>query len=186
MTNVLQGRNLYLIGMMGAGKTSVGQVLAKRLNYRFYDMDVLIERVMQQPIRQIFNDYGEVAFRQIESQVMAELSAYTNAIVATGGGIVLKRQNWSYLHYGIVVWLDVPIEELQRRLHKDTTRPLLQDTDPAVKLQQLFTERHPLYAQADLHVPFVAGESPEHIADRLLAELPKILKPVAPEPKPNP
>ncbi|NER06556.1 MAG: shikimate kinase, partial [Okeania sp. SIO3C4] len=109
---LLQGVNLYLVGMMGAGKTTVGELLAKDLGYRFLDMDSLISQVAGKSINEIFADRGEAGFRQLETNVLAEVSSYKNLTIATGGGIVINPFNWSYLQHGIVVWLDVPIEVL--------------------------------------------------------------------------
>jgi len=177
MNPLPQGINLYLIGMMGSGKTTVGKVLAEMLGYRFFDTDAVIEQLAQQPISQIFATSGEAAFRQLETQVLAELSAYRILAIATGGGIVLDRQNWSYLKHGLIVWLDVSVEEICDRLQGDVSRPLLQGADLQQKLSALLEERRPLYAQADLQVPVDAGETPEAIALRILAEVPKVLKP---------
>jgi shikimate kinase (EC 2.7.1.71) len=103
--DLLRGVNLYLVGMMGAGKTTVGRILAKKLKYHFFDTDAVIAQVANQSIADIFAEQGEEAFRELETQVLGQLSAYTNLIVATGGGIILRLTNWSYLHHGIVVWL---------------------------------------------------------------------------------
>jgi shikimate kinase len=176
MDNFLKGVNLYLIGMMGSGKTTVGQLLAAQLGYQFVDTDVLIERVAGQPIAQIFANAGEAKFRELESQVLAELSAYSRRTIATGGGIILKRENWSYLRHGIVVWLDVPIEQLQARLQTDTTRPLLLDSDPTAKLQTLLNERQPLYAQADVRVICDSNETPEQVSMLVLEKLRQVIK----------
>jgi shikimate kinase len=173
---MLKGLNLYLVGMMGVGKTTIGKLLAQTLNYRFFDTDALISKITQQSISEIFNSAGEPAFREIESQVLAELSAYTYLVVATGGGIILKRENWSYLHHGMIVWLDVPVDLLMLRLQHDTTRPLLRDPDPAGKLQSLLNQRQSLYAQADVRISVSAGETPEQVATRVLEEIPKRLK----------
>lgn len=176
MSELLKGVNLYLIGMMGAGKSTVGKVLANTLGYRFFDTDTVIEQAAQQPIPQIFAESGETAFRQLETQVLSQLSAYTNLVVATGGGIVVTRQNWSYLHHGIVVWLDVPTDVLFERLKDDQSRPLLQSPDPQKTLQVILNQRVPLYAQADLTLTIASGDTPEAIAQRILHELPTILK----------
>ncbi len=182
MKSLLKGINIYLIGMMGAGKTTLGRELAKQLGYRFIDNDAVIEELHGQSISQIFSSVGEATFRQLESQVLAEVSACTNLVIATGGGIVLRRENWGYLHYGLVIWLDVPVELLYARLADDTTRPLLQDADLKEKLQLLLEHRQPLYAQADLRFTLTEEELPEQLATRLLQEIPTILK----EPKSPP
>lgn len=174
---ILRGVSIYIVGMMGAGKTTVGKLLAKELEYRFVDTDVLIERVKGQTIGEIFKTEGEEGFREIESQVLGSLSAYLRSVVATGGGIVLRQKNWSYLHHGIVVWLDLPVEQLYQRLQGDTTRPLLQEVDPLEKLRSLLSERQVLYSQADLHVTMTGEETPEGVARRVLEKIPTIIKP---------
>jgi len=176
----LKGTNVYLVGMMGAGKTTVGRLVAKHLGYRFFDTDKVIEQVTGQSVGEMFSQMGEAGFRQIETQVLAELSAYTRLTIATGGGIVLKRDNWSYLHHGIVVWLDVPVEQLYARLRHDQTRPLLRSPDPLATLEQLLSDRQPLYAQADLRVTLdqlEPPESPDQVATRVLEAIPTVLKP---------
>ncbi|WP_026082885.1 shikimate kinase [Mastigocladopsis repens] len=179
MTNdLLQGVNLYLIGMMGAGKTTVGHLLAQHLSYGFVDTDTVIEKVAgDKPITKIFADDGEAVFRKLESKVLSQVCAFTKLVIATGGGIVVRRENWSYLHHGLIVWLDVPAEVLYRRLAEDTTRPLLQDADPQGKLRSLLEQRQPLYAQADLQITVSEEETPEQIAARVLEEIPCVLKP---------
>lgn len=175
--NFLQGVNLYLIGMMGAGKSTLGQVLATQLGYRFFDSDRLIEQLAGQSVSEIFASSGETEFRQLETQVLAELSAYTRLVVATGGGIVLKRENWSYLRHGIVVWLDVPIDQLQQRLQADTSRPLLQQGDLTNRLETLLSQRQDLYDQADVRVTYQPGEPLEELATRVLEMVRQVLKP---------
>lgn len=177
MNSLLKGVNLYLVGMMGAGKTTVGRLMATHLGYRFVDTDAVIEQLTGQSITQLFAGVGEVAFRQMESQVLAEVSAYTNLAIATGGGIVLRRENWSYLHHGLIVWLDVPAELLYARLQTDTSRPLLNDPDPLGKLRSLLEQRQPLYAQADLRVTVSGEETSVQLAKRVLEEIPTVLKP---------
>ncbi|MGK7905551.1 MAG: shikimate kinase [Hormoscilla sp.] len=173
----LRGISIYLVGMMGAGKTTVGELLAKELEYRFFDTDVLIERVKGKAIGEIFKTEGEAGFREIESQVLESLSAYLQSVVATGGGIVLRPKNWSYLHHGIVVWLDLPVEKLYNRLQGDTNRPLLQEVDPLEKLRSLLKTRQAMYSQADLHITLTGEETPEGVARRVLGEIPTIIKP---------
>lgn len=176
MGDLLQGLNIYLIGMMGTGKTTVGQVLARQLGYRFFDTDVLIERVAQKKINDLFAEEGEDFFRDLESRVLGELSACTRSLIATGGGIVLRPQNWSYLRHGLVIWLDAPISLLVERLAEDETRPLLKTDDLFLKLETLLTNRKSLYQEADLHITIEDQETPEAIASKILARIPSVLK----------
>jgi len=173
----LKGTNIFLIGMMGCGKTTVGQILGQHLDYRFFDTDSLVEQVAHKPVSAIFADAGEAAFREMETQVLAEVSSYPRLVVATGGGIVLARKNWSYLHHGVVVWLDVPVEHLYRRLKADTTRPLLQTEDLQAKLDTLMEERRSLYTQADVRVVLQGDEPPEWVSDRVQEDISKVLNP---------
>ena len=172
----LRGVNIYLVGMMGSGKTTVGRILAKKLKYRFFDTDELIVRVANQSIAEIFAQEGEEAFRELETKVLGELSAYQNSVVATGGGIVARSMNWGYLHYGVVVWLDVPVDQLYDRLRSDTARPLLQEGDIKSKLQSLLKERERFYTQADVRVYAGVGEKPEAVATRAIEEIQKVIK----------
>lgn len=176
MNDLLRGVNLYLVGMMGAGKTTLGRHLATQLGYKFIDTDAALASFTRKSISQLFAAVGEAEFRQLESQVLAEVSCYTNLTIATGGGIVLRRENWGYLHYGLVVWLDVPVEQLYLRLRSDMTRPLLKDVEePLEKLRSLLTQRQPLYAQADLRVTVGGEETPEQLATRVIELIPTVL-----------
>ncbi|MCC5647257.1 shikimate kinase [Nostoc sp. CHAB 5824] len=179
MSSLLKGVNLYLIGMMGVGKTTVGRLLAKELGYRFVDTDNVIAQVTGKSINQLFAEVGEAGFRQLESDVLSQVCAITKLTIATGGGIVLRRENWGYLHHGLIVWLDAPVELIYSRLAEDTTRPLLQDVDPKGKLRSLLEQRTPLYSQADLHITVGEGDMPEDIAKRILEAIPSVLKPQA-------
>ena len=171
MSNLLQGVSVYLIGMMGAGKTTVGQQLAKDLNYRFIDTDQTIEAIAKKPITEIFQTEGEAYFRQLETQVLGQLSAYTRSVISTGGGIITEQINWSYLRDGLVVWLDVDLEILKKRLAKDQTRPL------ADKLETLLETRRSLYAQADIKLSIKSNITPEEISAQIMAAIPTVLKP---------
>lgn len=176
MNDLLQGTSVFLVGMMGSGKSTVGRLLAHQLGYRFYDSDVVIERVAGKTINQIFADDGEESFRQLESQVLSQLSAQIKSIIATGGGIVMQQLNWSYLHHGLVIWLDAPVDVLIDRLREDITRPLLQQENPAQAIQNILDQRRNLYAEADLHIPISAEDTPEQIVSRIIAEIPTVLK----------
>ena len=176
MNDMLQGMNVFLVGMMGAGKTSVGRLLARQLGYGFCDTDAAIEAVARKTINQIFADDGEEAFRQLETQVLSHVSAETKLTIATGGGIVMRPFNWSYLHYGLVIWLDAPVEVLVDRLREDTTRPLLRETNPAQALQKILNKRQSLYAEADLRIRISSEDTLEQIVSRIIAEIPTVLK----------
>ncbi len=185
MSSLLKGVNLYLVGMMGAGKTTVGQEIARKLSYGFVDTDAVIAQVTKKSINQLFAEVGEAEFRQIESKILAEVCAYTNLAISTGGGIVTQQKNWSYLRHGLIVWLDVPIEVLADRLANDNTRPLLQDAALLDKLQLLLQQRRSLYNQADLRIEVSAEETAAQIAARLITEIPTVLKPEVSPPVPN-
>ncbi len=179
MKSLLKGVNLYLIGMPGSGKTTLGCLLAQHLGYSFVDSDTVIEKAAGDTVTQLFAKYGEPAFRQIESQVLAEICAHTNLVISTGGGIVLRRENWGCLRHGLIIWLDVPVELLLVRLAEDTTRPLLQAVDLEDKLRALLVQRKSLYSQADLQITIREEDTPEQVIERILASLPQILKPQA-------
>ncbi|MGV2828284.1 shikimate kinase [Myxosarcina sp. GI1(2024)] len=171
MNNLLQGVNVYLIGMMGTGKTTVGKHLASKLNYRFIDMDTVVVQVAGRSIAEIFATEGEPYFRELETQILAESSLYTRCVISTGGGVIEQPFNWSYLHHGLVVWLDTDLAILQNRLAADDSRPL------AGQLKTLFAARRPLYAQADLRLEIATEKSPETITAEIINIIPKIFKP---------
>ncbi len=179
MKDSLKGTNIYLIGMMGTGKTTIGRLLAQQLSYQFFDTDAVIEQAAEQTIANLFAEQGEAAFRELETQVLSQLSAYKQLVIATGGGIVLRRENWSYLRHGIVVWLDVPIPVLQQRLEADTTRPLLHTSDLPARLSDLMEHRRSLYAQADVQVQSDHQATPEQVANQVLEQIQQVLKPVS-------
>ena len=172
----LGGRSLYLVGMMGSGKTSTGRPLAERLGYGFVDADAVIEQAAGCGIPEIFDRDGEAGFRSLESQVLSAISQRHSLVVATGGGVVTQPENWGLLHSGIVIWLDVVPDQLLQRLNADSTvRPLLQTADPETAVNALLNERRPLYAEADLTV-VINEETPETVADGILQLLPSLLK----------
>jgi shikimate kinase len=172
----LQGLNVYLIGMMGAGKSTTGQLLAKELGYGFVDSDAVIEQAAGQSITAIFAEAGESGFRDIETQVLSQLAAHTKLVVATGGGIVLERMNWSHLQQGLVVWLDASLDTLWRRLEGDTKRPLLQETNPRQKVADLLKQRHHLYNQADLRIEVTSEQDPKQVVQQILVGIPSVIQ----------
>ena len=172
----LGGRSIFLIGMMGSGKTSTGRPLAERLGYGFVDADAVIEQAAGCSIAEMFQRDGEPEFRALEKQVLNSISQRHSLVVATGGGVVTQKENWGLLHSGIVIWLDVVQEQLLKRLQADrTVRPLLQTADPEAALNDLLAERKGLYAEADLTV-VINDEPPEAVADGIVQLLPGLLK----------
>ena len=172
----LGGRSLYLVGMMGSGKTSTGRPLAERLGYGFVDADAVIEQVAGCTISEIFERDGEEEFRSLETQVMRSISERHSLVVATGGGVVTQTENWGLMHQGIVIWLDVERRQLLQRLQGDSTqRPLLMTGDPAETLDETLKQRRPLYDEADLTV-VIESESADVVADGIIQLLPKLIK----------
>ncbi len=137
--------------MPGGGKSTVGKQLARRLRANFVDTDAAIERRIGQTIRTFFEEHGEAAFRDVESEVLRSLTGEAGAgpaVLATGGGIVLRPANRELLRkHSSVVYLHSGPEELFKRLRHDTVRPLLQGKDPLAKLRELYQQRHPLYQE---------------------------------------
>jgi len=140
--------NIYLVGLMGAGKTTVGRQLARRLGRRFYDSDHEIVARTGVAIPTIFEIEGEEGFRRRESQTIAELTATSDIVLATGGGVVLNPENRRLLRdTGWVVYLNVPPGMLYERTRHDRNRPLLRVADPLGKLEELHALRDPLYRE---------------------------------------
>ena len=140
--------NIYLVGLMGAGKTTVGRQLARRLGRRFYDSDHEIVARTGVAIPTIFEIEGEEGFRRRESQTIAELASTSDIVLATGGGVVLNSENRRLLHdSGWVVYLNVPPGMLFERTRHDRNRPLLRVEDPLGKLEELHAMRDPLYRE---------------------------------------
>ena len=172
----LGGRSLYLIGMMGSGKSSTGRPLAERLGYGFVDVDAVIEQVAGSSISEIFAREGEDSFRDLETQVLRSISERHSLVVATGGGIVTRSENWGMMHQGIVIWLDVERDQLLLRLQRDSTRrPLLQVNDPGEAVDSILGQRRPLYNEADLTV-VIGTETADVVANGVLQLLPELIK----------
>ena len=179
----LKGLNIYLVGMMGAGKSAVGRPLAQSLGYRFLDADDAIEQVAGRTIPEIFASDGEAGFRDLETAVLGQIAGWHSLVVATGGGVVTRPENWGHMRQGVVVWLDAPESLLLERLRRDPTpRPLLEDVDPTARLGELLGQRQPLYGQADLRIQ-QDGADPGQVAGQVLAGLPAILKQPAAAPQ---
>lgn len=147
-------RNLFLVGMMGAGKTTVGRSLARHLAKEFHDTDHEIERRTGVRISLIFEIEGEAGFRRREAEVLAGMTAMENIVLATGGGVVLDPRNREHLRSrGCVIYLHGQPRDLWQRTRHDKSRPLLQTGDAQARLQELYEARDPLYREvADLVV----------------------------------
>ena len=164
-------KNIYLIGFMGAGKTSVGKILAEKLRLEFYDLDELIEAECGKTISRIFSEHGEVFFRELETERLKSVSKNSGQIVATGGGIVLRESNWKIMKEGgITIYLKASADVLWNRIKDDTSRPLLQVEKPFEKARELLSMRIPLYEKADIIVDS-EDKSPENVADDIIGQL---------------
>ncbi len=139
---------IFLVGLMGAGKTTVGRALAQRAGLAFVDSDHEIEREQGCSVSELFARLGEAGFRDLEARAIDRLTQRAGIVLATGGGAVLRAENRKALRErGTVVYLRASPDDLAHRLRHDRSRPLLQNTDPRGKLQALFRERDPLYRE---------------------------------------
>ena len=171
----LGGRNIFLIGMMGSGKSQTGPVLAKMINYAFVDTDDVIEKASKQSISSIFEKDGEKVFRDVEKQVLKEISQHHSLVIATGGGLVTLPENWGILHQGIVIWLDLDLKRSIKRLESDQKRrPLLLEDNLAENFSQIYESRKPIYLESDLRIE-VEDQSPYEVATMIAEHLPSIL-----------
>ena len=168
----MANRNVFLIGMMASGKSTVGRHLAKALNLDFVDSDSVIEDRAGADIPWIFDIEGEERFRDREERVIEELTRRRGVVVATGGGVVLREVNRHRLsERGTVVYLNAPFEALVARAQGNSRRPLLAGEDARERLAQLMEQRGELYAQtADIEIR-ADERSPRMIAERIVTEL---------------
>ena len=149
--------NIFLVGLMGSGKTTIGRALAKKLNLRFVDADHEIEARTGASIPLIFEIEGEASFRQREADVIRDLTAAQGIVLATGGGAVLNEQSRRYLHErGTVVYLRASVNSILQRTSHDRNRPLLQTADPRARIEELSRQRAPLYEEV-AHVTIETG-----------------------------
>jgi shikimate kinase len=156
---------VYLVGFMGAGKTSVGRALAKRLDWRFVDIDEQIEQREHLAVAEIFQRHGEPYFRGVERAVLASHVAVRHAVVATGGGTFVDPQNRALIKAdGVSVWLNVPLELVIARIPQDGRRPLAADR---ANLERLFHARRTAYEQAHFHLD-VGRAAVESLVDQLV------------------
>ena len=164
--------NIFLVGLMGAGKTTVGRLLARRLKLRFFDSDQEIEARCGVKIPVIWEIEGEAGFRAREAQAIAEISVLDGIVLATGGGAVLARENRALLSArGTVVYLRATPEHLYERVRQDRNRPLLAGGDPLGRLRELYRERDPLYREVADVVIDTGRQSVQVLARALLEQL---------------
>ncbi len=159
---------VYLVGMPGSGKTTVGREVAGRLGVPFVDLDAEVERTAGRSVPQLFEERGEDAFRALEARALLDVSRHDPSVVACGGGVVLEPANRVTLrNTGVCVFVDVPLEQLRERVRPAADRPLIRaDGD----LERLLAAREPLYREFAAHVVDGSG-SPKGVADAILEEL---------------
>jgi shikimate kinase len=151
MTDGRRFSNIALVGFMGTGKSTVGQMVASMLHFRFLDTDEMIERMAGKRISDIFASEGEEQFRQYEKQVVAHIKQVTNSVISTGGGLITRPENLASLkEHSLVVCLWCSAETIFRRVGHQSHRPLLQVENPLERIRQLLAERAPAYRQSDV------------------------------------
>ncbi|MFZ9646682.1 MAG: shikimate kinase, partial [Fluviibacter sp.] len=162
-------------GLMGAGKSTVGRILARRLGKRFVDTDHEIEKRNGVTIPVIFEIEGEDGFRRREQEVLADLAQEKDLVLSTGGGIVLKPENREVLrNHGFVVYLNARPELLAERTKHDRTRPLLNVEDPLTRLRELYAVRDPLYREVAHAIVETGRGAPQQVVQAILGEISRI------------
>ena len=170
-TPALDGRSVVLVGMMGAGKTSVGKRLAQRLGLPFVDADAEIEAGARMTISEIFEKFGEAYFRDGERRVIARLLEEGPSVLSTGGGAFMNEATRARIaERGVSIWLKPDFEVLLRRVRKRSNRPLLQTADPEGTLRRLLEQRSPTYALADITIESHDGPH-EIVVEQILGHL---------------
>jgi shikimate kinase len=170
-------RSIVLIGMMGAGKSSVGRCLQRRTALARFDTDEIVSSKFGLSISEIFSTHGEGRFREVETQVLVELAPKAfGAIIVTGGGIVLREENVDLLkQLGTIVWLDADEETLFQRASRRSNRPLLQTEDPRTTFSEMSRARPPLYAKvADIRVD-TSALTHDEVADVILRKVEEVV-----------
>lgn len=173
----LGNRSIVFIGLMGAGKTAIGRGTASELKLPFADSDHEIERVSRMTIPELFEDYGEAEFRSLERRVIARLLRSGPGVISTGGGAFMNETTRRAIkRKGIAVWLNADLETLMARVMRKQNRPLLKTGDPRIIMENLISERYPVYGHADITITsrnerkeVVTGEVVAALADYLEA-----------------
>ena len=160
-------RSIVLVGLMGSGKRAIGRRLAARIGMDIVDADAEIEAAANRTVSEIFSEYGEQAFRDVERRVIARLLSGQPRVIATGGGAFMDADTRIIIRKkGLAVWLKADLEVLLQRVSRQNTRPLLQGVDKRLKLEKLMYHRYPTYAEADLTVDTDDG-SPEATVEKV-------------------
>ncbi|MFH0703143.1 MAG: shikimate kinase [bacterium] len=160
-------KNIILIGLMGCGKTTIGRLIAEKLNKKFVDTDELIEKEMQKNINEIFKLYGENFFRELESKIIKKITLEINQVISTGGGIVEIPENIECLKQNsMIFYLYAPVEELFRRIKNENNRPLLKNDNPLETLEKLLNKRERFYNRANIKINTVNKEF-----DKIISEI---------------
>ena len=152
---------------MGAGKTTVGMELAKKLNYKLIDTDHSIENDQSKEIKDIFSEDGELFFRNLETLKLKELINVENAIISTGGGIILKDENRSILNNLFTIYLKADFENIFNRIKQDTSRPLLLTDDPYNTAKDIFKSRQSVYESFKIHVR-TDNKTPQQVVEEII------------------
>ncbi len=162
-------KSIVLTGFMGTGKSCVGIVLAKKLSFKFIDTDAMIEKKAGVKISEIFEKQGESSFRDLESEVIRDVSNAEDCVVVTGGGAIIRDENIQNLKKcGIVVCLTATADEIYNRVKDETHRPLLQVPDPVAKIKELLEARKDFYAKADEFID-TSGLTVDEVADKIVS-----------------
>lgn len=163
---------IVLVGPMGAGKSTIGRMLARELGYRFIDSDRLIEERCGANIPWIFDVEGEDGFRARESNILEELSREQGAVIATGGGAVMREENHAHLSRGaLIIYLKTSVDQQFDRTRRDRNRPLLQHENPRAILEDLFARRDPLYSELADIVMMTDRKSPRLVVRQLINQI---------------
>jgi len=161
-------KNIVLTGFMGTGKTAVGMELERILDMKLIDVDTEIEKSENVTINEIFKQFGEPRFREIETEMIRKLSSHKNAIISTGGGAVLKQENMEILRQnGVIVCLIATPETILNRTSKSNDRPLLKVENPFAKINELLNFRRPFYEKADIMID-TENKTPLQIAGEII------------------
>ena len=164
-------KNIILTGFMGTGKTAVGRRLAMLLNMELIDVDTEIEKAQQTTINEIFRQFGEPRFREIETEMIQKLSERKDVIISTGGGAVLKQKNMDALRkQGIIICLMASPQTILKRTSHNSNRPLLKVKDPFEKIKELLNFRKPFYEKADILID-TEDKTPLQIAEEIIDKI---------------